>query len=961
MTNKIKLNLIQKFVSIMAALLLVFFVATGFMAHRALKKQVLLNIKHSIGMLTSSEGYDIEEYFKSLEKLGRQSSDTIQKWIEKEITLSDRQSFDEKYHRIRGALRTNLDAFPHKDISAVFVSNRSRLSDDTKDMILATEHRFDEYARGIKAFVFNMYLITRDQMIRIYEKDWALEIESEHDFTKDIFYYIADPAHNPSREPKWTPPYYDSIWKHWMTSLITPIYQNDHFIGIVGHDVILDDIYQKVLSKKFFKSGYGFIFDKNLNVVIHPRHLDRLFETAQMGTYLSFREIDSPELTDAISNIVKMDVTGSSVLHKTFTEKNYLNHLFAYRLDFLEWYFGVVIPQNEVVWALDQFNNKFAVGAVVLSLALFTAIALVMWLLVLSPIGKLTRATREIESGRFGKKLAVKHRDEIGELSLSFNNMSDRLYDTLDQLKSDIAERQRVEKELRVSEERYKALTELLPIAIFEINAKGNVTFANRSATQSTGYGPEDFKRGLNIFEVIDPRDHDQVLKLSERVFQGIYADGAEYLIKRKDGGTYHGFINARPTKDSATPGLMGYIFDLTNLKETERALHESQERLQQAQKMEAIGLLAGGVAHDLNNVLSGIVSYPDLLLMDLEEDSPLREPILTIQSSGQKAAEIVQDMLSLARRGVENKAVLNLNDIIMEYLDSPEFDKLKAYHPKVGVETDLDTGLLNMEGSLIQLKKMMMNLLSNAAEAQPSGGKIIVSTRNRYIDTPIKGYEEIKQGEFAVLEVKDHGFGIAVEDLTRIFEPFYTKKVMGRSGTGLGMAVVWGTTHDNNGYLDINSTEGVGTTFSLYFPITRQNKIMDRGIIPVEAYMGNKEKVLVIDDVKEQRDIATNILGKLNYSVTTVSCGEDAVDYLKNNTVDILVLDMIMDPGIDGLETYRRILKRYPTQKAIIASGYSETDRVKAVQKLGAGEYLKKPYTLEKIGIAVNQALNPK
>jgi two-component system, cell cycle sensor histidine kinase and response regulator CckA len=390
--------------------------------------------------------------------------------------------------------------------------------------------------------------------------------------------------------------------------------------------------------------------------------------------------------------------------------------------------------------------------------------------------------------------------------------------------------------------------------------------------------------------------------------------------------------------------------------KEKDRLRLETQ--LQQSKKMEAIGLLAGGVAHDLNNVLSGIVSYPDLLLMDLEEDSPLRKPILTIQSSGQKAAEIVQDLLTLARRGVENKSILNLNKIILEYLKSPENEKLKTYHSNVSVETNLDKNLLNIEGSSTQLIKTVMNLVSNAAEAQPSGGKITISTRNQYVDTPIIKHEEIKEGDYVVLEIKDIGLGIASEDLTRIFEPFYTKKAMGISGTGLGMAVVWGTIHDHNGYIDVKSTEGVGTTFSLYFPATRKKTVRKKGFTPVEEYMGKKETVLVIDDVKEQREIAANILGKLNYTVEKVSSGEDAVEYMKNNSPDLLILDMIMKPGIDGLETYRRIIKLHPSQKAIISSGYSETDRVKEAQRLGAGEYIKKPYTMEKIGIAVKKEL---
>jgi signal transduction histidine kinase len=390
--------------------------------------------------------------------------------------------------------------------------------------------------------------------------------------------------------------------------------------------------------------------------------------------------------------------------------------------------------------------------------------------------------------------------------------------------------------------------------------------------------------------------------------------------------------------------------------KKKDKATLEIQ--LQRSKKMEAIGLIAGGIAHDLNNVLSGIVSYPELLLMDLEENSPLRKPILTIQRSGQKAGEIVQDLLTLARRGVENKNVINLNDVVLEYLQSPEFQKLSAHHLNVSVETDLDNHLHNIQGARTQLIKVVMNLISNAAESQPSGGTITISTRNQYVDAPIKGYEDIDEGHFAVLEVKDDGFGIAAEDLTRIFEPFYSKKAMGRSGTGLGMAVVWGATHDHNGFVDIKSTEGIGSTFLLYFPVKKGKRTGGKGLIPVEEYMGRQETVLVIDDIREQREIAANILGKLNYRVTTVSSGEAALAYVEDNDVDILVLDMIMDPGMDGLETYRRLTRLKPGQKAIVASGYSETERVKEVQRLGAGEYIKKPYTMEKIGIAVKKEL---
>ena len=394
-----------------------------------------------------------------------------------------------------------------------------------------------------------------------------------------------------------------------------------------------------------------------------------------------------------------------------------------------------------------------------------------------------------------------------------------------------------------------------------------------------------------------------------------------------------------------------------TQRKRAEEEKAELESQLQRAQKMEAIGTLAGGVAHDLNNILGGLVSYPELLLLQLPEDSPLRKSILTIQKSGEKAAAVVQDLLTLARRGVVVTEVVNPNKIIAEYLKSPEHEKLQSYHPGVQIETHLEKDILNILGSPTHLSKTVMNLVSNAAEAMPEGGNISISTENRYVDRPIGGYDNVKEGDYVVLIISDTGTGISPDDMEKIFEPFYTKKKMGRSGTGLGMAVVWGTVKDHNGYIHVQSTEGIGTDFTLYFPVTRKS-LEEKSEISLKDCMGNGEAILVVDDVEEQRETASGMLKELGYSVVSVPSGEEAVEYLRTHKIDLLVLDMIMDPGMDGLDTYKKVLELHSEQKALIASGFSETDRVKEIQGLGAGAYIKKPFLLEKIGIAVKKEL---
>jgi len=265
----------------------------------------------------------------------------------------------------------------------------------------------------------------------------------------------------------------------------------------------------------------------------------------------------------------------------------------------------------------------------------------------------------------------------------------------------------------------------------------------------------------------------------------------------------------------------------------------------------------------------------------------------------------------------------------------------------------------MNIKGSPIHLSKTIMNLLSNAAEAISDRGEVTVWTENRYLDKPVAGYDHIQEGDYVVLRISDNGNGIPAKDMEKIFEPFYTKKVMGRSGTGLGLAVVWGTVKDHGGYIDIKSEEGRGSTFTVYFPVTREEATKVQSAVSPESYRGRGEAILVVDDVKEQRELAATMLSKLGYCVDAVPSGEEAVTYLKSKRADLLVLDMIMDPGMDGLETYERIVEINRKQKAIIVSGFSETDRVKKALKLGAGTYVRKPYVMEKIGLAIRRELD--
>ena len=494
-----------------------------------------------------------------------------------------------------------------------------------------------------------------------------------------------------------------------------------------------------------------------------------------------------------------------------------------------------------------------------------------------------------------------------------------KLIKTNKELRQEIIERKRAESALRESEEKYRILIDHADTAIF-IAQDGVIKFPNPMTIELIQYSADELAQ-LPFTELIHPGDRNMVLERHHRRLRGEATPNSYDLrIFNKNGEKLWAHLNAVLITWEGRPATLNFLRDITSHKKLEA-------QLRQAQKMEAIGTLAGSVAHDLNNILSGLVSYPELLLMDIPEDSPLRKPMLTIQESGQKAAAMVQDLLTLARRGVSASEVVNLNPIVRQYLASLEFEKLLFYHPNVKVESALEPDLHNILASPVHLSKIIMNLVSNAAEAMPDGGAISISTQSRYLDKPINGYETINPGEYVSLTVTDTGTGISPAEINKIFEPFYSKKVMGRSGTGLGMTVVWGAVKDHHGYIDVHSALGRGTTFILYFPVTPQETQESESSLKMQDYKGNGESILVIDDVEEQRKIASKILAKMGYTVKSLASGEEAVHYMKENSADLLVLDMIMDPGIDGLETYKKILKMHPGQKAIIASGYSESE----------------------------------
>ena len=611
---------------------------------------------------------------------------------------------------------------------------------------------------------------------------------------------------------------------------------------------------------------------------------------------------------------------------------------------------GVVIGKIEVCRSLWPVL-KHTIGICIFMLPIGIGTFIIFRML---PIRKIARIEKAL------------HR-AYGEIEKKVKERTIKLSEANDRLVAEAASHRRTYEALRHSEEQHRTLIEGSSDAIITTDENFFIIQWNRAATAIFGYKEEDV---MNKPVDVLVADNYQKFFL-EKVEQSLKSDmnrsheaagvAISLVGRTRNKKEVPIEFSISVYKRQERQRLAFIIRDITERKKAEKKRLELEDRLNRAKKMEAMGILAGGVAHDLNNVIGPIIGYSQLLLFknEIKSSEDISKKLRTIIRSSERATAIIQDMLTLARRAVHVEKVVNLNTVIKEYLMTPEYERLLSFHPDVRVKTSLASDLPNVKGSPVHFGKTIMNLVSNAAEAMPMGGVVSIITYRKDVDDVIHGYEDIPLGSYVVIEIADTGQGISADDMDHIFEPFYTKKVMGKSGTGLGLSVVWGAVKDFGGYIDLISDQENGTIFSLYLPWTFEKEFSNALPKAISEYTGNGESILIVDDILEQREVAISMLDSLNYKVDAVSSGEEAVAYLKSGQkADLVVLDMIMDPGMDGLETYAKILGLFKRQKAVIVSGFSETDRVTEAIRLGASSYVQKPYLAEDLGRAIRNSL---
>ncbi len=509
---------------------------------------------------------------------------------------------------------------------------------------------------------------------------------------------------------------------------------------------------------------------------------------------------------------------------------------------------------------------------------------------------------------------------------------------------------------LEVSGRKFRLLVKHIPDVLWTLDTRLNITFINDAVFPIVGFSPQDLKGKpfTRILPLDKIQEFENLIK-GDRPFSleaEIAHVNGDVRIVEISGTIINGFLGSKKS-------YQGVIRDITLQKHQEKEQAQLKKKLVQSEKLKNLGILAGSVAHDLNNILAGIATYPEVLLMDENLNPQIRQGLTIIKDSGRKASSVVSDLLTISRGTNTEMEVLNINTVIERYVGAADFDKIKATYPQVQIEVAMEPELFNIKGSYIHIEKAIMNLVLNGVEetSLKETGHVTISTANHYVDDSLAGILDLPLGEYVMLCVSDNGSGIPGEYHKKIFDPFFTQKEMGRSGTGLGLTVVWNTVQDHKGQVRVLSNEK-GTRFELFFPAIRNQLPQREKTNSLAEIKGQGQRILIVDDLANQRKIAGTILKNLGYQVFAVEDGVKAVEFVKENPVDLVILDMIMEPSISGFETYQRIKKINPGQKAIIASGHSESEEVLMTQDLGAGAFVKKPYTILDMGIAVKEEL---
>jgi PAS domain S-box-containing protein len=606
---------------------------------------------------------------------------------------------------------------------------------------------------------------------------------------------------------------------------------------------------------------------------------------------------------------------------------------------------GVLVGVNKSVLLNAQSFARERIFWLCASILLVAVIGVIgISILITRSIQELASGVEELEQGKWGRSLRVYSRDELGKLTESFNKMSRTIME----------QQEEVSKYTR----QLQTLSENAPFGMVMIDKDGTFEYINPKFRELFGYDLDDIPNGKTWFRKAypDPTYRHHVISTWINDLEDLKSGEKRprtFTVTCK-GGTEK-IINFMPVQLETGENLIA-CEDITELKRAEEEKAVLQEQLRQSQKVEAIGRLAGGIAHDFNNLLTVIKGYSELSRIGLKEGDTLRGNIDEIQKAAERAASLTRQLLAFSRRQVMEMKVLDLNTLLRD------LEKMlrRVIGESIEMVTQLVEDLGRVRADVGQIEQVIMNLVVNAKDAMPSGGKLTIETANVELDESYaRSHVDVKPGPYVMFSVSDTGAGMTPEVRERIFEPFFTTKETGK-GTGLGMSTVYGIVKQSKGHIWVYSVQGKGTAFKIYLPrVDEPLEEISKEVLKKELPRGN-ETILIVEDEEEVRKLAGKILERQGYKILETFNGDDALLACERHKspIHLMLADVIM-PGMSGSELAKLLKPLYPEIKILYMSGYTDDAIVRHGVLQKGVNYIQKPFTMEGLARKVREVLD--